>query len=477
MTLKKRVLGGIKWVAFANIAQQILSIIGIIVFAKLLSPDDFGTFTIIMVFVGFLAIFSDLGISAALVHFDAPSDELMSSMFYFNLFIGLILTLLLMVFSSTIALFFDNAKLEILLQIIALNFIVISFSIVQKAILQKDIDFKYLSLINSFSLFAGLIVGITAAVNNFGVYSLVMQVITTSFLGTILIWYHSLWKPKWYFSLSEIKKIWKYSSNLSLFNIINYFSKNADNFLIGKYLSMSVLGVYSIAYKVMLYPIQNISNILIHVLFPAFATLKEDNERFKKAYLQVIFYIALITFPLMIGLMTVADVFVNVLFEDKWKGLSTLLLILAPVGMLRSIFSTVGIIYMSKGSTNIQLKLGIVNAIVIIIGFIIGLQYGVEGIAISYLASHILMLYPVLSISWKQIELGMREGIEKVIPVFVIASFMGICTYLLDTLWFFEIENLILRLFLMISVSLVLYLSMIRIRYGSLSTLIRAIKN
>ncbi|CAA6819740.1 MAG: Colanic acid exporter [uncultured Sulfurovum sp.] len=477
MTLKKRVFGGVKWVAFANIAQQVVSLIGIIVFAKLLSPEDFGTFSILMVFVGFLIIFSDLGISAALIHFENASEELLSSMFFFNVFIGFTLALLLILSAEPIAKFFDSVQLKPLLQITALNFIIISFSIVQKAILQKNIDFKYLSLINSFSLLVGLVVGIGAAYYGYGVYSLVIQVIIASLLTSVLIWYYSQWRPKWYFSFGEIKKIWKYTSNLSLFNIINYFSKNADNFLIGKYLSMSALGVYSIAYKIMLYPIQNITNILIHVLFPAFAKLQEDNERFKKAYLQVIFYIALITFPLMIGLMTVADLLVNLLFEDKWTGLALLLFILAPVGMLRSILSTVGMIYMSKGSTDVQLKLGTVNAIVIIVGFLIGLQFGVVGVAVSYFVSHIIMFYPVLKISWKQIDLDVYEGLAKIMPVLIISMMMGASIYLFEVLWFVEIANHFLRLLVMLTVGTLLYLGMIRIRYGSLRTLIRSVKS
>lgn len=476
MTLKKRVFSGVKWVAFANIAQQIFSLVGIVIFAKLLSPDDFGTFSILMVFVGFLVIFSDLGISAALIHFDDASEKLLSSMFYFNIFIGFLLAFSLILSAQYIAEFFDNIQLETLLQVTALNFIIISFGIVQKAILQKNIDFKYLSLINSFSLLVGLVVGIVAAYNSFGVFSLVMQIMITSLLSTILIWYHSTWRPLWYFSLTEIKKIWRYTSSLSLFNIINYFSKNADNFLIGKYLSMSALGVYSIAYKIMLYPIQNITNILIHVLFPAFAKLQDDNARFKKVYLQVIFYIALITFPLMIGLMVASDVFVNLLFEEKWNGLATLLLILAPVGMLRSIFSTVGMIYMSKGSTDLQLKVGTVNAVVIILGFIIGLPYGVEGVAISYLVSHVVMLYPVLSIAWKQIDLGIKEGLAKIIPVFMIAVLMGTSVYFLDMLLFVAVENNLLRLLLILATSFIFYLGMVRIRYGSIRKLIQTIK-
>ncbi len=87
MSLKQKVLTGTKWIAFGNIFTQILQIVSLVVFARLLSPDDFGMFAILMIFVGFLDMFTDMGTSAALIHIEKPSDKLLSSVFYFNTFV------------------------------------------------------------------------------------------------------------------------------------------------------------------------------------------------------------------------------------------------------------------------------------------------------------------------------------------------------------------------------------------------------
>jgi len=476
MSLKKKVFTGVKWVALANVFQQILSLVSIVIFAKLLSPDDFGAFSILMVFTGFLAIFSDMGTSAALIHVEKPSNQLLSSIFYFNLFIGATLATGLILFSAPIASYFENPQLKVLLQIVSLNFIIVSFGIVQRTLLQKNIDFKHLSLINSLALLIGLVCGLTAAYNGLGIYSLLIQMIITSLLGTGLIWYHASWRPQWYFSLDEIKKIWKYTSNLSVFTIINYFSKNADNFLIGKYLSISALGVYSIAYRIMLYPLQNISSILMRVLFPAFSKLQNDDEKFRKVYLRVIFYISLISFPIMAGLIATANIFVDVLFGDKWQGLAMLLIILAPSGMMRSIFTTVGTIFMAKGNTDTQLKLGTVNAILTVIGFIVGLNWGVNGVALSYLIVNLIMFYPTFKISWGQIGLSVKDGLAEIAPIFTISTLMGLGVYFSNLLFFQNIENQFLRLLLMVTLGITLYLIMLRIRYGSIKVLINELR-
>lgn len=476
MALKNKVLTGVKWVALANILQQILSLISIFILARLLSPDDFGTYAIVVVFTGFLTIFSDMGTSSALIHIEKPSSSLLSSVFYFNLFIGFLLAALLVLFSASIADFFENTQIKDILRIISLNFIIVSFGVVQRALLHKKMDFKYLSLIQTFTMIISVAVAITAAMYGMGVYSLIYPVLVSSVLSTGMIWLYASWRPKWHFSFKEIKKIWKYTSNLSVFSVIDYFAKEADNFLIGKYLSTSALGIYSLAYKIMLYPLQNISRTLMKVLFPAFSTLQNDNKRFRKSYLRVIFFISLVSFPLMSGLMATADVFVNVLFGDKWQGLAILLIILAPSGMMRSIFTTVGTILMAKGHTDIQLRLGTVNAILTVIGFIIGLAWGVNGVAFSYLIVNLIMLYPIFYFTWNKIDLSVKEGLSEIAPVFIISSLMSLGVFISDMTLFSNIENQVLRLFIMIITGIFLYLLMIRLHYGNLKSLINELK-
>ena len=477
MSLKKRVLQGTKWVALANIFKQVMRIVSLVIFAKILTPDDFGIFSILMIFVSFLIMFVDMGTAAALIHIKRPTQKLLSSIFFFNIFIGIFLFLLLVLFSGIIADFFEKPILENLLILIAINFIVMSFGVVQKARFEKNLDVKYLTLSESFAIFIGIVVAIISAYYGYGVYSLVVQTLITSFVTVGLIWFISSWKPSFYFSFSEIQKIWKYTANLSAFNFVNYFSRNADNILIGKFLNTSALGVYSLAYNIMLYPLQNISRVLIRILFPAFSHIQDDNVKFKRAYLKVIFFIALISFPIMVGLMATAELFVEVVFGDKWKSLAILLIILAPVGMIKSIGETNGSIYMAKGNTDLLLKIGIFSTIITIVFFIFGIFYGVEGVAVSFLLSNTLLFYPIFKISWRQIDLGVAEGVKSILPILIISIIMGIFVWLLGYgLQYLNISPL-MKLILMIFFGIFMYLGLITVKYGNIKTLLGQLKN
>ena len=476
MSLKAKVLSGTKWVAFANVFKQVLQVLALIVYARLLSPDDFGLFAILMIFVGFLLLFTDMGTASALIHIDEPGEKLLSSVFYFNLMVGIAFTLLMFFLSEAIAGFFDDSALMVPLQIISLNFIIVAFAVVQKARYEKALDFKPVTLTESFAVLIGIIAGVAAAFSDLGVYSLVIQTLTTSLITTLLLWYLSSWRPLLYFSWRDIQSIWHYTANLSAFNFVNYFARNADNFLIGKFLGSSALGVYSLAYSIMLYPIQNISRILLRILFPAFSHIKEDNEKFKRAYLKALFFIALVSFPIMGGLIVTADLIVDVFFGEKWSNLAIILMILAPVGIIQSIGTTNGSIYMAKGSTSLLLKIGIVSSIVTVLFFIPGVYFGVEGVALSYLLSNLVMLYPVFKISWRQIDLTIREGMALLAPLLVI-------TLLMDTGVFFigmGLEILSLPSFVtlgaMVFGGALLYLGLIRVKYGKFSLLLQELK-
>jgi len=476
MSLKEKVISGTKWVALANIFNQIMRIVSLIFFARLLSPDDFGIFSILMIFVNFLIMFVDMGTAAALIHIKKPTQKLLSSVFYFNIFIGILLFLLLVSISGYIATFFDKPILEELLTLIAINFIVMSLAVVQKAKLEKELNVKKMVLSESLAGFTGIVVAVIAALYGFGVHSLVIHTLTTSVLTVIFIWMISSWRPSLYFKVEEIKKIWGYTANLTTFNFVNYFSRNADSFLIGKFLGTYPLGVYSLAYSMMLYPIQNISRVLVRILFPAFSQIQDDNVKFKKVYLRAIFFIALISFPIMIGLVATAELFVEIVFGDKWKNLAIILMILAPVGMIKSIGETNGLIYMAKGNTGLLLKVGTFSTIVTISFFIGGIFYGVEGVAIAYLLSTILLVYPIYKISWEQIELTLSEGFKTIFPVFIISSIMGISVWLFQ-IWLHQFHiHQILEFIIAIFLGITIYFWLIYVKYGSIKELIKELR-
>lgn len=476
MSLKQKTLNGAKWVTLSRIVVQLLGVFSLVIYARLLTPDDFGLYAILMIFVGFLSMFTDMGTASAIIHIKNPSHKLLSSVFYFNIIMGVAMFFTLLAITPLAALFFERTEINSLLPFLAINFIIGSFNTVQSALYQKSMIFKRITLYEVFSTVLGLLLGIVLAYGGYGVYSLIAQSLIASLIMSILIWRSSDWRPLWYFSLQDIKQIWSYTANLTSFSFINYLARNADNFLIGKFLGSSALGLYSLAYRVMLFPPMSISQVLIRILFPAFSEIQDQDEKFKQAYKRVIFFISLVSFPIMIGLMATADQLVNVLFGNKWEGLAALLVILAPVGLMQSIVTTVGSIYMAKGNTNMMFKVGTINSVVIVLSFFVGLPFGLQGVAISYLGANVLMLYPSLYYSWRQIGLNVGEGLRVMLPITFSAIIMAIVVFVFGNYAQTIINNKTLLLVLMIATGILVYLVLIRLIYGPLKNLFRELK-
>lgn len=426
MSLKNKTIKGVAWNAVGNVASQLLRMVSLVIMVRLLTPEDYGVYAILTIFVGFFSVLANMGISQAVIYLDEPEPRMLSSIFVLNLAVSVVLYALLFLLAVPIASFFDNETIIHLLRVIGLLFVIGAFNVIQEALLTKRLDFKIVVARDLLSQFTGALIGIGMALGGLGVYSLVGAALGSSLTKTILLWSISRWRPQFWFSLSDIHAIWGYCYNLTAFSFVNYFARTADNFLIGKFLGTAALGVYSVAYNLMLYPLQNVSSVIVRVLFPALSSIKSDQSRLKSSYLKVIRYIALLTFPMMFGLLAVSNTFVEVAFGSRWQELSPLLQVLALVGLVQSIVTTVGVVYTTLGTTALMFRIGTINAGVTVLSFVVGIPFGVLGVATSYAVANLIMLYPNLHYSWQQIGLGVTEGMWALWEFFLASLVMAI---------------------------------------------------
>jgi PST family polysaccharide transporter len=382
--LTSKVIIGAKWSTISQVARQMLQLLNKIILANLLAPAAFGLLGMAIVVIGFLQIFKDIGTTSAIIQRKHVTSSLLSSIFWMNILLGIVITGVLIAIAPLIAVFFDEPAVTLVLRVLSLSFLFASLSVVQQALLMRQMAFKTLTHVEVASVFVATVVGIGLAIAGAGVWSLVAASLASAAVLTILLWMSSSWRPQFSLNWQDIRSIASYSLNLSGFNVSNYFIRNADNLLVGRYLGATSLGFYSMAYSIMLYPLQNISYVLGRVLFSALARLQEEHARYRRAYLRLCATIAAITFPLMLGLFVTADLLIGVLLGEKWLPVASLLIILAPVGMIQSVGATTGQIYATQGRTDLQFRWAIVKGIFIIGAFAVGLRWGIMGVAIAY---------------------------------------------------------------------------------------------
>jgi PST family polysaccharide transporter len=402
-------LAGLKWSAISQVVRQLAQLVTTAVLARLLAPSDFGLMGMAAVVLGFVLLFQDMGTSAAIVQRKEVSEELLSSIFWVNVAFGLLAAGILALLAPLVAAFFREPQLTPMVRVLALNFVIASSSLVHTATLTRRMAFDRVAGIEVGATLVGAAVGIGSALAGHGVWSLVYQSVAQATWTTLVLWVRSGWHPRLRFSRQALRSVAGFGLHLLSFNVFNYWIRNADDLLIGRFIGAEPLGWYRLAYRLMLYPLENISSAIGRVMFPVYAQIQEDDARFRRFYLRSLEAIALVTTPMMLGLMVVSRPFVVAVFRSRWEPVVPLLMILAPVGMIQSVSSTVGSIYLAKGRTRLLFRWSVAAGIVVLLAFALGLRWGVMGITACYALASLLLLYPGLAIPLRLIGLTVAD--------------------------------------------------------------------
>lgn len=430
--LRSLTLSSLSWSGFSQIIRQILRFSISVVLARILTPQEFGLIGMIVVFTGFADLFNDMGLTAALVQKIDLEERHLNCVFWVNIATGILLTAIVAAAAPLIASFYNKPVLRLITIVIAFNFSIGSLKMVQSALFHKKMQFKRLAHIEIVSVFISGIATISLALAGFGVWSLVFQSLLMTLISVCMMWYLSDWRPSFSWNPVALKELLSFSLNLLGFRFFNYWIRNFDNLLIGKFVGSLALGIYSRAYGLMLLPVSQISNVVTRVMFPVLSKIQNDTERVKRIYLRSTRIIALVTFPLMVGLFVVARPFILTVYGDKWVEVIPILQIFCFTGMIQSIGTTVGWIYTSQGRTDIMLKWGLCAGIVTVIAFIIGLRWGIIGVALAYvLSNYIILWYPSWAISGRLINLRFTEMLKNLSKTFFCAVAMGAGVWIL----------------------------------------------
>lgn len=422
------VVAGASWTALARAGLQAFSIVSAAVLARFLSPRAYGLAAMAQTAIVFAALFREIGASAAIIREKQLDDDLLTSLFWLNLGLNFCVAAACCLGAPFVAGFFKEPAFPAVFQALSLSFLITAASTVQSTLMNRGFQFARIAAVELLGGAAGLATAIVSATLGAGVWSIIAGTLVNVAVMSTLYITLSPWRPRLSFSRRRLAPVAGFGLNLSGFNIVNYFDRNADNLLIGRYLGAAPLAYYNFAYTLMLYPLQTISWTMGRVLFPAFAQMQDDLERFGRAYLRACAAIAFVTFPLMAGATALAPELIAVLLGPKWRPVAPLVRILAPVGMVQSIGTTTGYIYMAMGKTSTMFRWSLVSTGLTVAGFVIGLHWGVGGVASSYAIVTLLTLFPVFWIPFRFIRLRVRDLWIALWPITSATAAMAIAT-------------------------------------------------
>lgn len=413
-------LSNAKWNSFSQLFKIGVQFVNIIYLARVISPADYGLLAMALVVTNFGVLLRDLGTNAALIQRKLLTDELKNTVFWLNTLMGLILAVIICLISPLVSSLYSEPKLINILILLSVIFPLSSSASAHLALLERKSKFKIISCIEIVSSLLSVTTAIVMANLGFGVYSLVVQAIVINFVSAVFFWYVSDWRPKLknMIDLGEAKSIFRFSANLSLFNMINYFSRNADSFIIGKFMSVFVLGSYNLAYRIMLFPLQSLTFVASRSLYPILSKHQDDNVKISSTYLQCVFVILMITAPLMSGIAMYSHQIIFLFFGEKWSLTASILFWLAPTAIIQSVLSTTGAVFTAKGKTSLMMRLGLVGAILQVGAFIIGVHYSIVEFSFLYFVANIINFVPTTYFLLTLIDTSFIGFFKKIMPIF-----------------------------------------------------------
>ena len=425
---------------------QIVNLVFGVVLARLLSPEDFGLLGMVMAFAAFANIFLDIGLGSAIIQRKQVDQVQLSTIFWINLITGLVLAIALFIGSTPLAGFYQNSDIVILAQVLSLNFIITSFGIIQNTLLRKALNFKALFQVSITSLTLSSVLAIVLALKGFGVWSLVVLSLVGNMIKVLGYWILSSWRPLRQFKWHTVKDMVDFGLKLLGNSSLNYWARNMDNLLIGKFLGTGQLGLYSKAYSLMMLPLTRITRVIGSVLFPSLALIQEDLERVKRVYVKILQSIAWITFPMMLGAFVIADPLIYTLLGKKWLGMIPVFQIFTFTGLAQSIFATTGQIFVSQNRPDIPLKFGFFTKPILFVAIYITAKYGIVEVALAVtgwsLATGIFQLW----LAGRLINLRIGAILKSVLPYLGSSLMMISLLFILKSL----LESQLAKVYLLI---------------------------
>jgi O-antigen/teichoic acid export membrane protein len=423
--LRQRTVKGVSWSAVSQLVTQCFTWAISIILARILGPKAYGLIGMTAVFSGFAMLFSDLGLGAAIVQRANLEKRHLDTAFWINALAGFVMTGLMAACAPLIASFYNEPRLTWLSIVIAFQFFLGGLNVVQQALIRREMRFRALAGVQIISTIVAGIAGLAMAFAGMGVWSLVAQPLCSSLIRVLLFWQVAHWHPSWSVELKAGKELFGFSAYVLGFNIVNYWGRNADNLLVGRFIGAQALGIYSRAYSLMLLPLTQITTVVAAVMAPALSSIQEDKARVRRSYLKAVSVVALLTFPMMTGFFATADRLILALLGKPWAEVIPIFKILCGVGLLQSITTTMGWIYQSQGRTDLMFRMGLAGSTGCIVAFIIGIHWGVLGVAWAYCLYCLIAWYPLWATCGSVIGLSFGEMIKTLLPSFACAMVMG----------------------------------------------------
>jgi O-antigen/teichoic acid export membrane protein len=385
-----------------------MQIITTVVLARLLSPTDYGLQAMVLTLINLFSLLKDAGLSAATVQRETLTHELVSTLFWINVGLGIFLTIVIAATGPLLASFYKDPRLLWLTVASATVFTFNGLSVQHSALLDRAMRFNTSAKISIFSCTIGAAIAIGMAAFGCGYWSLICQNIAVPLVGAVASWIAMPWipgKPRW---TPGLRSMVRFGGTVTLNSFVVYLAYNAEKILLGRYWGPASLGLYGRAYQLSNLPVQQLTGAMGTVAFPMLSRLQSDPQRLRRSYIKTHSLVVSMTVPVVICCALFANEIVSLVLGSKWNGTAEILRLLSPAILVFALMNPLSWLLRATGQVERSLKIALFLAPVVILGAAAGLRYGPSGVALGYSIAMVLLVGPL--IAWAKHGTGISWG-------------------------------------------------------------------
>ncbi len=457
MGLKEKAINGVLWSFSERFLAQIVSFIVSIVLARVLDPDHYGVIAIVLVFINLLNVFATSGFGNALIQKENADNIDFSTVFFFNIIFSTVLYLILFSFAPLISFYFNIDALTPILRVMGIRIIIASINSVQRAYVSRGLLFKRFFFATLGGTIVSALVGIILAYKGFGVWALVAQYLSNTFIDTVVLWFTVKWRPQLTFSLERLKSLFSYGWKLLLASLLSSIYTEISDFMIGKVYGSEDLSYFNRGKKFPQLFITQVNSALDTVLFPTMTKHQNQIEKLKNDVRYSIRFGSFCLFPLLLGLVATADNVILLLLTEKWVDsviyvqLFCLTYLAVPISMpnIQAI--------KAMGRSDVYLKLDLIKQICCIIVLLVCIRFGVIAVAIANVIFGLLGILINVFPNKKLLNYSFFELLSDITPNLLLSTVMCIGVYLIGRAFN---ANLVIVLIIQVIAGILIYLGL-----------------
>jgi PST family polysaccharide transporter len=380
----RKALGGAVYTGAAQALTVLFTMLSTIVVARILSPSDYGVIAMAAPITNFIMLFQNLGLAQAVIQARTVSPAQLNGLFWVNIAASGVIAITFLLISPLVGWFYGDARAGYIVAASAATVLVGGTVLQHQALINRELRFRALSIATAAMVTANFAATVVAALLLRSYWALWLGSFAGVVVNAIVLWSLNPWRPSLTISMGGTREMLKFGAGVTGFNLFNFISRNLDNVLIAQAWGSTAVGLYDRAYKLMMFPIQNINGPVSQVMLPILSRLNQEPARFRRAFVMAAQAIQLAAIPGMAVAVASSDDLIPFLLSDRWAAAAPIFFWLGLNALIQPLANSAGWLFVASGRTGALMWWGAVSSALTVLSFVIGLKWGPVGVAIAY---------------------------------------------------------------------------------------------